>query len=145
METGTSFTRLDPAAADRIQTLRRDLGVTSFGLNLMVLGPGQRGRIHRHERQEEVYVVLAGMLTLMLEGEPHDMGPGDAVRVGPEVRRQLVNRTDGRVDVLAMGGSGDHAGRDGLAFADWSDAAGRPVPEVPLPADLPAAELRPAS
>ena len=45
-----------------------ELGVESFGLNLMLLEPGQRGRVHRHERQEEVYIVLEGTLTLELDG-----------------------------------------------------------------------------
>jgi uncharacterized cupin superfamily protein len=42
------------AADERFQSLRRELGVQSFGINLMRLEAGQRGRIHRHERQEEV-------------------------------------------------------------------------------------------
>ena len=50
-------------------SLRRALGVTSFGINQMVLEPRQRGRIHRHARQEEVYLVLEGTLTLLVEGE----------------------------------------------------------------------------
>ena len=64
-----SFARLDFATSERFQLLRRELGVTTFGLNLIVLKPGQRGRIHRHERQEEVFVVLEGQLTLVADGE----------------------------------------------------------------------------
>ena len=48
-----SFAKIEPAA-DRFQRLRAELGVTSFGMNLLTLRPRQRGRIHRHERQEEV-------------------------------------------------------------------------------------------
>ena len=40
------------AGAERFQRLREPLGVRSFGINLIRLQPGQRGRIHRHERQE---------------------------------------------------------------------------------------------
>src|SRR4051812_3609348 len=63
MESGVAFARLDPDAEERFLPLRRMLGVTSFGLNQILLRPGQRGRIHRHTRQEEVYIVLAGTLT----------------------------------------------------------------------------------
>ena len=42
--------------------------MSAFGLNLLRFQPGQRGRIHRHERQEEVYLVLEGTLTLDVEG-----------------------------------------------------------------------------
>ena len=142
MELGVRLTRLDLEDAERVQTLRRDLGVSSFGLNLMRLAPGQRGRIHRHERQEEVYVVLAGTLTLVVEDEPLDMARGEVAALGPEVRRQLVNRGPDPCALLAIGGAEPHQGRDGLAFRSWDDHEGAPPQEIPLPEDLPASELR---
>ena len=48
MESGVSYTSLDPAGEDRFQWLRRELGVSTFGLSLIRLRPGRRGRIHRH-------------------------------------------------------------------------------------------------
>ncbi len=114
--------------------------MTSFGLNQIVLRPGERGRIHRHERQEEVYLVLEGTLTLLVEREESVLGQGELVRVGPESRRQLVNRGPERLVLLALGGEGEHAGRDGEAFASWEDEHGAAPQEVPLPEDLPEAE-----
>jgi len=38
--------------------------------------------------------------------------------------------------VLEGGGSGEHHGRDGEAFADWDAERGAPPQEVPLPEDL---------
>ncbi|HEY8001781.1 MAG TPA: cupin domain-containing protein [Solirubrobacterales bacterium] len=139
METGFSRARIEPDPGDRFVPLRRQLGVTSFGCNEIVLEPGQRGRIHRHERQEEVYLVLEGSLTLMIEGEEQLLERGELARVGPELRRQLVNRGPGRLLVLALGGSGEHQGRDGLAYPDWETPAdeARSPQDVPLPSDLP--------
>jgi uncharacterized cupin superfamily protein len=142
MQEATSRSRLDPDADDRFVTLRRQLGVTSFGMNQIVLQPGQRGRIHRHRRQEEVYLVLGGRLTLVIEGDETDLDEGDLIRVAPQLRRQLVNRGPGRVVVLALGGHGDHDGRDGEAFASWQDQVGVPPQELPLPPDLDRADLR---
>ena len=122
---------------ERFQTLRRELGATSLGINLIRLQPRQRGRIHRHERQEEIYVVLDGVLTLYVEGDPHEVQRGQAVRVAPEERRQLVNESSDRLVLLALGADGDHSGRDGEAFESWDDHQGRPPQEVPLPDDLP--------
>jgi quercetin dioxygenase-like cupin family protein len=120
------------------QLLRRELGVTSFGMNLITLQPKQRLRVHRHERQEEVYLVTEGELTLIVEGEPHVLGEGTLARVGPEQRRQLTNPSERRTVVLALGGDGEHRGRDGIAWASWEDdGEGRPPQEVPLPEDLP--------
>jgi mannose-6-phosphate isomerase-like protein (cupin superfamily) len=137
METGTSRTKLDPDGEERFLSLRRALGVTSFGMNQLVLAPRQRGRIHRHERQEEVYLVLEGTLTLVVEGEEQAVERGELVRVAPEVRRQLVNRGSERVVMVALGGVGEHTGRDAEAFTDWDDTRGAPPQEIPLPEDLP--------
>jgi uncharacterized cupin superfamily protein len=137
VEPGTAFTRLKGDVEERFQSLRRELGVSTFGLNLILLKPGQRGRIHRHQRQEEVYLVLEGTLELHVEGEPHTLEAGELARVGPDVRRQLVNRSPDRVSVLAIGGAQDHEGRDGVAFAAWEETEGRSPQEVELPEDLP--------
>jgi mannose-6-phosphate isomerase-like protein (cupin superfamily) len=136
-----ALAKLDREGGERFQTLRRELGVSSFGINLIVLAPGQSGRIHSHERQEEVYLVLEGELTLLVEREPTRLGRDELVRVGPGVRRQLVNAGASPLVLLALGGSGEHAGRDGSAWGDWDEAGpGRTPQEVPLPADLAASD-----
>src|SRR3954469_18097638 len=138
MEDGVSFAKLDLSSPDRFVGLRRELGVSTFGLNLMLLRPGQRGRIHRHARQEEVYLVLEGTLTLTVEGEEHTLEPGSLVRVAPSLRRQLANAGSSLRAIPAVGGAEPHVGRDGEAFASWDETSGRPPQEIPLPEDLPA-------
>jgi mannose-6-phosphate isomerase-like protein (cupin superfamily) len=135
MESGVSFAALDPGTEERFLPLRRMLGVTSFGLNQIVLRPGQRGRIHRHRDQEEVYIVVSGTLTLVIEREARELRQGELARVAPEVRRFIANRGDEDVVLIALGGSNDHVGRDGEAFETWDQEEGRPPQEVPLPPD----------
>jgi quercetin dioxygenase-like cupin family protein len=146
VQDGTSKARLNPDVGERFLALRRELGVSSFGMNQIVLEAGQRGRIHRHARQEEVYLVLEGTLTLLLEGEPTELAQGDVIRVAPQIRRQLVNRGPGRLMLLALGGANDdwgpHPPRDGEAFGSWDDESPVPPQELPLPADLEPSELR---
>jgi uncharacterized cupin superfamily protein len=142
MERGVTYAKLDANVPDRFVPLRRMLGVSSFGMNLIVLRPGQRGRIHRHEAQEEVYLVLEGTLSLVTDGRERDMAVGEIVRVGPEVRRQLVNRGPGTLVLLALGGAGKHVGRDGLAYESWEATEGATPQEIPLPGDLPESERR---
>jgi mannose-6-phosphate isomerase-like protein (cupin superfamily) len=143
MQEGVSRTRLDPDSQEPFVPLRRQLGVTTFGLNQIVFAPGQRGRIHRHEHQEEVYLVLEGELALIVEGEESPVSQGELVRVAPTVRRQLLNRGPGRLVLIALGGSGEHVGRDGEAFVSWAQETGQPPQEVPFPAPLGPGELRP--
>jgi quercetin dioxygenase-like cupin family protein len=136
VEDGVSRTQLQPDSEERFVPLRRELGVSSFGINQMNLQPGQRGRIHRHERQEEVYIVLGGELTLGIEGEEQTLAEGELIRVGPGLRRQVSNKGTEPLVMLALGGDGEHKGRDGEAFTDWESTEGAPPQEVPLPDDL---------
>lgn len=147
MEPGISFAALDPDPEGRFTTLRRLLGVSTFGLNQIALRPGERGRIHVHEHQEEVFLVLEGTLRLLVEIGPegpveeYGLETGSLVRVAPGLRRQLVNRGPGRLMLLAMGGAHAHDGRDALAWRDWGDPAPAQPQEIPLPDDLPPGEL----
>lgn len=137
-ERGVGRERIDNSETERFRSLRKPLGLTSFGLNQMTMLPGQRGRIHRHERQEEVFLVLEGTLTVELEseGEPLELGAGELLRVAPELKRQFSNRGSETVQLIAIGGYGNHEGRDGIAFNDWDQQHGAPPQEVPLPEDL---------
>jgi mannose-6-phosphate isomerase-like protein (cupin superfamily) len=133
-----TFATLDREHGERFQSLRRELGVESFGINLIVLRGGERGRIHTHEHQEEVFLVLAGTLTLIVQGAEHELGPDRVARVPAKLRRQLVNARPEPLVLLALGAAGEHVGRDGSAWESWEEAGpGRPPLEVPLPADLP--------
>lgn len=137
-EPDIAFATLEPGGDDRFQSLRQELDLRAFGMNLITLRPGQRGRVHVHERQEEVFLVLEGELTLIVEGAEHVLARSRLVRVGPAVRRQLVNRGTERLVLLALGGAGEHAGRDGRAWGSWDEEGeGRSPQEVPLPDDLP--------
>jgi uncharacterized cupin superfamily protein len=136
VEPAVERTAIEWESDERFVSLRRALGVTSFGLNQITLQPGQRGRIHRHREQEEVYLVLGGVLTVAFESEQQELRAGELIRVAPQVRRQLVNRGRDPCVIVAMGAAGDHVGRDGEAFADWYETQGRSPQDVPLPADL---------
>lgn len=143
MPEGVAYAKLDMQGSERFQRLREPLGVKSFGINLITLQPGQRGRIHRHATQEEVYLVLEGVLSLSVEGKERDLAQGEIARVAPEVRRQLLNRGPKRCVILGLGGAGEHVGRDGTGFVSWEATEGAPPQDIPLPDDLPPAERRP--
>jgi mannose-6-phosphate isomerase-like protein (cupin superfamily) len=133
-----STTTIDWDSDERFVSLRRALGVTGFGLNQITLQPRQRGRIHRHSEQEEVYLVLAGVLTVAFEDGQQELRAGALMRVPPEIRRQLVNLGAEPCVIVAMGAAGGYVGRDGEAFEDWAETPGRTPQDVPLPEDLPA-------
>lgn len=61
-------------------------------------GRGSYG--HRHRTQEELYLVLEGMLTFKVGAEIFEAGPGTAVRVAPETPRSVHN--GGQQDVILI-------------------------------------------
>ena len=136
MNDGTGRAQLSPDSEERFVGLRRELGVTAFGINQIVLRPGQRTRVHRHARQEEVYLVIAGELTVAIEGDPVTLTAGELLRVAPAVRRQLSNLGPEPVLVVALGADGEHEGRDAEAFRSWDQAEGESPRDVPFPDDL---------
>jgi mannose-6-phosphate isomerase-like protein (cupin superfamily) len=73
---------------------------------------------HRHETQEEVYVVVAGSGRFKLEDDVIDVGRWDALRVDPEVTRGVEAGPDG-MDLLAFGAPGIPDAQQEMGW--WTD------------------------
>ena len=73
--------------------VRRSLGVESFGINLLELQPGESSPEHDElsRDQEEIFLVLDGTPTLLIDGEPHALTPGTFARLDPEPVRIVSN------------------------------------------------------
>src|SRR3954452_4962957 len=67
--------------------------------------PGSRGRRHKNFKQEEVFVVLQGTLTMLLGDPPErvDLPPQSVVNVDVETPLQLFNAGDEDVVVFIYG------------------------------------------
>jgi mannose-6-phosphate isomerase-like protein (cupin superfamily) len=67
--------------------------------------PGAKGRRHRHLRQEETFVVLAGTLSIYLGVPPErvDLPTGAVIHVEPGTPLQSANHGDGDLVVYAYG------------------------------------------
>src|SRR3954454_2822984 len=86
------------------------------GFALHRVKPGKRQAFaHRHEKAEEVYVVLAGRGRVKLDDEIVELEPLDALRVAPTVTRQFEADDDG-LQILAFGPRHDG---DGEIIRDW--------------------------
>jgi mannose-6-phosphate isomerase-like protein (cupin superfamily) len=82
---------------------REDLGAEEIGLAYHVVHPGKRQAFaHRHERAEEIYVVLRGSGRVKLDDEIIEVGPMDSIRVAPSVARAFEAGQDG-LELLAFG------------------------------------------
>lgn len=82
---------------------RQALGLRESGISYFKVAPGYRVPFgHRHERQEEIYVVITGSARLKLEDEIVELGPFDAIRVPGDVRRGVQAGPAG-AEILAFG------------------------------------------
>ena len=95
------------------RTIRRELGVTAFGVNALVYPPGQEGFLHYHDEQDELYFVHRGRASFEVDGDEFELGPGGVVYVESTTPRKINNRTDEDLVVLAVGGKEGYVGRDG--------------------------------
>jgi uncharacterized cupin superfamily protein len=81
----------------------KELGCESIGLALEEVKPGRRQAFgHRHEQDEEVYVVLQGSGRMRLGDEEIEVGKLDAIRVAPGVMRAFEAGEEG-LQLLAFG------------------------------------------
>jgi uncharacterized cupin superfamily protein len=84
--------------------VRRSLGVDSFGINLVEIPPGER--IPEHDEtgrdQEEVFLVLEGSPSLVVDGREIETPAGTFARLDPELSRTVVNHGDEPAAVLIV-------------------------------------------
>ena len=96
---------------------RTALGGETLGLSLMKLAPGFRMPFgHKHEGQEEVYVVLRGSARVKVEDEIVEVAQFDAIRFDKNTMRAVEAGPEG-VEYLAFGAGEDP--RDAEMVQDW--------------------------
>ena len=88
------------------------LGAEQIGLSYYKLKPDQRlGFGHRHESDEEVYLVLSGSGRFKVDDEVFGVGPRDLVFVPPSSMRGCECDADG-MEMIAFGGHTEGATTD---------------------------------
>ena len=96
---------------------RTELGGETLGLSLMKLAPNFRIPFaHKHEGQEEVYVIVRGSARVKVEDEVVELREWDAIRFDKDTMRNMEAGPDG-VEYLAFGAGDDP--RDAEMAADW--------------------------
>lgn len=96
--------------------VRRELGVTAFGINAIVLPPGHATGVHFHDEQEETYFVHQGRVEFRFgDGSMHLLSAGGLARVDAKTHRGVRNAGDGDAVLLVVGGKDGYVGRDGQA------------------------------
>ncbi len=84
--------------------VRRSLGVSSFGINAVDIPPGERIPEHDETERdhEEVFVVLSGTATVVIDGAEHPAPAGTFARLDPEPMRTVMNTGSDPVTLLIV-------------------------------------------
>ena len=96
---------------------RRALDGETLGLSHFRLEPGFRMPFgHKHERQEEVYVVVRGSARVKVDDDIVELGEWDAIRFDRDAMRNVEAGPDG-VEYLAFSAGSD--AQDAETVASW--------------------------
>jgi mannose-6-phosphate isomerase-like protein (cupin superfamily) len=122
------------------RTIRRQLGVTAFGVNAVAMPPGYTTGRHWHDEQEELYFVHQGVIEMEFgDGSTHRLTAGAVARVDAATIRRLRNVGEEDAIYLCAGGKDGYVGRDG-GVPEGEDRFGGPAPAA---TDAPAADSDP--
>src|ERR1700689_4801719 len=94
---------LEPGRGESIRLVDASIGADSLDVRMNVLAPkGPRGRVHRHTKSDNVYIVKSGAGLLTIEGEGHAIVADDAVFIPDGVRHSLSNLSDGELVIYKI-------------------------------------------
>ena len=100
------------------RSARVPLELENCGLSYLRVDPNYRVPFgHKHNVQEEVYVILSGSARLKLDDEVIELEPMDAVRIHKDTMRNFEGGPEG-AEVLAIGAPNTGPG-DGPMTQDW--------------------------
>ena len=110
----------DMPAEMQARFARRAVDGKTLGLSLFTLEPGFRIPFgHKHQNQEEVYVVVRGSARVKVDDEVVELGEWDAIRFDVDTMRNMEAGPEG-VEYLAFGAGDDPTDAE-MAPGWWSD------------------------
>jgi quercetin dioxygenase-like cupin family protein len=82
---------------------RRALELEKSGVSYYKIAPGGMAPFgHKHEVQEEIYVLISGSATIKIEDEMLELGRLDAIRLAPDAMRAVKGGPEG-AEMIAFG------------------------------------------
>ena len=112
--------KFDMPAEMEARFARRAIEGETLGLSHIKLAPNFRIPFgHKHEGQEEVYVVVKGSARIKVEDDIVEVGQWDAIRFGKNTMRNVEAGPDG-VEYLAFGAGTDPRDAE-MAPGWWTD------------------------
>ena len=119
-EVEDSAPKFDMPSEMQARFARRAIDGETVGMSLFTLEPVFRIPFgHKHETQEEVYVVVRGSARVKVEDEIVELAQWDAIRLDKDTMRAVEAGPDG-IEYLAFG-AGDDPSEVEMAQGWWTD------------------------
>jgi mannose-6-phosphate isomerase-like protein (cupin superfamily) len=94
---------LEPGRGYSIRLIDGAVGAENLDVHVNVLAPGApRGRLHRHTRSDNVYIVISGEGLLVIENENHTIVADDVVFIPAGTRHSLSNVSEDELVVCEV-------------------------------------------
>jgi quercetin dioxygenase-like cupin family protein len=95
--------------------IRKELGVTAFGVNAIVLPPTYETGSHYHDEQEELYFLHQGEVEFSFgDGSTQKLTAGGLAWVDAQTPRKVKNLSESEEAIyVVVGGKDGYVGRDG--------------------------------
>jgi mannose-6-phosphate isomerase-like protein (cupin superfamily) len=113
--TGYGFSSIDDLGDGYgFRKVRRALGLTAFGANVIVFPPAYEGFHHWHDEQDELYFVHRGRARVEVGDEVRELGEGGLLHVESTTPRLVSNASETEdLVLLVLGGKDGYVERDG--------------------------------
>jgi len=63
--------------------------------------PGQDFKAHYHEVMEENFFIIEGTVTVVVDGNPHTLNPGQLIHIEPGEKHYIINKSASVVKMTA--------------------------------------------
>lgn len=84
-----NYQKLNVTGTERVE-LHDKIGLTGAEISVNVLPAGASVPfVHAHRQNEEIYIILDGKGSMVLDGERIELNANDYLRVSPAVKRQI--------------------------------------------------------
>ena len=94
---------MEAGRGTQVRLVDASLGADAIDLHINRLrAGGARGRVHRHTRSDNVYIVRRGEGTLTIEGETHVIRADDVVFIPAGTRHSLSNLSDAPLELFEI-------------------------------------------
>jgi mannose-6-phosphate isomerase-like protein (cupin superfamily) len=94
---------LESGRGTSLRLIDSGIGVETLDVHMNVLVPrGPRGRVHRHTRSDNVYIVKSGEGLLTIENERHTIVTDDVVFIPAGTRHSLSNVSEGELVIYEI-------------------------------------------